>query len=151
MSGSGISWAICKSASRSRQTTMPVPHNSVFLQAGCPFCRQSTEGTTSITKRKTADRASWLCITGGNCLSSPTRTNRRAWNSGLRLASRETCEASSTMQMSNVRRENNAVLLTPRHVVATTDWTAIHRRSRQNESFTTIHKTRHFNVISVNT
>ena len=28
VSGSGISWAICKSASRSRQITMPVPHHS---------------------------------------------------------------------------------------------------------------------------
>ena len=39
MSGSGISWAVCKSASRSRQITMPAPHHSVFLQAGCPSCR----------------------------------------------------------------------------------------------------------------
>ena len=39
VSGSGISWAICKSASRSRQITTPVPHHSVFLQAGCPSCR----------------------------------------------------------------------------------------------------------------
>ena len=31
VSGSGISWAICKSAHRSRQITMPV--------AGCPSCR----------------------------------------------------------------------------------------------------------------
>ena len=31
--------AICKSASRSRQITMPVPHHSSFLQAGCPYCR----------------------------------------------------------------------------------------------------------------
>ena len=38
MSGNGISWAICKSASRSRQITMPVPHHSSFLQAGCPSC-----------------------------------------------------------------------------------------------------------------
>jgi len=30
MSGSGISWAICKSAPRSRQITMPAPHHSVF-------------------------------------------------------------------------------------------------------------------------
>ena len=39
---SGISWAICKSAPRSRQITTPVPHHSVFLQAGiagCPSCR----------------------------------------------------------------------------------------------------------------
>ena len=39
VSDSGISWAICKSAPRSRQITMPVPHHSCFLQAGCPSCR----------------------------------------------------------------------------------------------------------------
>jgi len=39
VSGSGISCAICKSAPRSRQITMPAPHHSVFLQAGCPSCR----------------------------------------------------------------------------------------------------------------
>ena len=38
MSGSGISWAICKSAPCSRQITTPAPHHSVFLQAGCPSC-----------------------------------------------------------------------------------------------------------------
>ena len=38
VSGSGISWAIYKSAHRSRQITMPAPHHSVFLQAGCPSC-----------------------------------------------------------------------------------------------------------------
>ena len=39
VSSSGISWAICKSAPRSRQITAPAPHHSVFLQAGCPACR----------------------------------------------------------------------------------------------------------------
>ena len=39
VSGVGISWAICKSAPRSRQITTPAPHHSVFLQAGCPSCR----------------------------------------------------------------------------------------------------------------
>jgi len=38
VSGSDISWAICKSAPCSRQTTIPTPHHS-FLQAGCPSCR----------------------------------------------------------------------------------------------------------------
>ena len=38
-SDSGFSWAICKSAPRSRQITTPAPHHSVFLQAGCPSCR----------------------------------------------------------------------------------------------------------------
>ena len=32
VSGSGISWAICKSAPRSRQITMPAPHLSVFYR-----------------------------------------------------------------------------------------------------------------------
>ena len=32
MSGSGISWAICKSTPCSRQTTTPVPHHSVFYR-----------------------------------------------------------------------------------------------------------------------
>jgi len=36
--GSGISWAICKSAPHSRQITMPAP-TLVFLQARCPSCR----------------------------------------------------------------------------------------------------------------
>ena len=32
VSGSGISWDTCKSASRSRQITTPVPHHSVFYR-----------------------------------------------------------------------------------------------------------------------
>ena len=39
VSGSGISWAVFQSASRSRQITMPAHHNSVFLQSGCSSCR----------------------------------------------------------------------------------------------------------------
>ena len=53
VSGSGISWAICKSAPCSRQTTTPATHHSVFLQAGCPFCRL----TSSIKALK-----AWLTI-----------------------------------------------------------------------------------------
>jgi len=30
VSGSGISWAVCKSAPHSRQITMPAPHHLVF-------------------------------------------------------------------------------------------------------------------------
>jgi len=48
VSGSGISWVICKSASCSRQITTPAPHHSVFT-GWMPFLppnqrRQSTEG-----------------------------------------------------------------------------------------------------------
>jgi len=47
VSGSGISWATCKSAPRSRQITTPAPHHSVFT-GRMPFLppnqqRQSTE------------------------------------------------------------------------------------------------------------
>ena len=35
VSGSGISWAVCKSAPCSRQTTTPAPHHSVFTGT-CP-------------------------------------------------------------------------------------------------------------------
>ena len=38
VSGSGIIWAICKSAPSSRKITTPAPHHSIFLQAGCPSC-----------------------------------------------------------------------------------------------------------------
>ena len=49
VSGSGISWAICKSAPRSRQITIPVLHHSKFFTGRMPFLppnqqRQSTEG-----------------------------------------------------------------------------------------------------------
>ena len=49
VSGSGISWADCKSAPRFRQITTPAPHHSVFT-GRMPFLPpnqqlQSTEGT----------------------------------------------------------------------------------------------------------
>ena len=53
VSGSGISWAICKSASRSRQITTLVLHHSKFFTGRMPFLppnqqRQSTDGTGNI-------------------------------------------------------------------------------------------------------
>ena len=42
--GSGISWAICKSAHRSRQITMPAPHHSVFYR---PDALSATRPTLS--------------------------------------------------------------------------------------------------------
>ena len=53
VSGSGISWAICKFACRSRQITTPAPHHSSFFTDRMPFLppnqqRQRTEGTTII-------------------------------------------------------------------------------------------------------
>ena len=44
VSGSGISWAICKSAPRSRQITMPAPHHLVFYR---PDALPATQPTAS--------------------------------------------------------------------------------------------------------
>ena len=58
VSGSGISWAICKLAPCSRQTTTSAPHHSSFLQAGCPSCRPTNsvkalkEYSTSVWQRQ---------------------------------------------------------------------------------------------------
>ena len=65
VSGSGFSWATCKSAPRSGQITTPAPHHSVFTDR-MPFLppnqqRQSTEGSlVSKTPRNVChcDRAS---------------------------------------------------------------------------------------------
>jgi len=42
VSGSGISWTICKSAPRSRQITMPAPHHSVFYRPDALLAAQPT-------------------------------------------------------------------------------------------------------------
>ena len=76
MSGSGISWAICKSAPRSKQMTTPELHHSVFLQAGwrMPFLppnqqRQSTEGTFFLTSLliylQRPTYCAWVCVLRG--------------------------------------------------------------------------------------
>ena len=65
VSGSGISWAICKSASRSRQITTPAPHHSCFLQTGCPSCRQ----TNSVKALKATCTTHTIAITCRNLSS----------------------------------------------------------------------------------
>ena len=65
-SGSGISWAICKSASYSRQTTTPAPHLSVFLQAGCPSCRPTNSVKAlkaKLLQTPTTKLHLWYCLT----------------------------------------------------------------------------------------
>ena len=65
VSGSGISWAICKSAPCSRQTTMPAP-TTQFFTGRMPFLppnqqRQSTEGNfCSLNKNSIYCTSNWL-------------------------------------------------------------------------------------------
>ena len=61
VSGSGSSWAICKSAPRCRQITTPAPHHSVFT-GRVPFLplnqqHQSSEGRNGIV---TCQQIDWL-------------------------------------------------------------------------------------------
>ena len=53
VSGSGISWAICKSAPCSRQITMPAPHHSVFYR---PDALPAAQPTASKHWRHTRTR-----------------------------------------------------------------------------------------------
>ena len=46
VSGSSISWDICKSAPRSGHITTPAPRHSSVLKAGCPSCRPTNSVKT---------------------------------------------------------------------------------------------------------
>ena len=57
LSGSSISWAVCKSAPCCRQISMLAPHHSVFLQVGCPSCCPTN--SVKALKAQTQDRVYW--------------------------------------------------------------------------------------------
>jgi len=77
VSGSGISWTICKSAPRCRQITTPAPNHSVFT-GRMPFLppneqRQSTEGKFNIIRMLVLNAIAknwrvWLYIVVTFCL-----------------------------------------------------------------------------------
>ena len=67
--GSGISWAICKSAPSSRQITTPAPHHSSFLQAGCPSCRPTNSVKALKAKENSINDMKILHITFKGYLS----------------------------------------------------------------------------------
>jgi len=54
VNGSGISWAICKSAPCTRQTTMPAPHHSVFYRPDALSAAQPT-----VSKHWRQNTTSW--------------------------------------------------------------------------------------------
>ena len=68
-SGSGISWAICKSAPCPRQITTPAPHNSVFYR---PDALPAGQPTASKHWRH---YSRFLCCNGTLTQSSKTRCN----------------------------------------------------------------------------
>ena len=66
VSGSGISWAICKSASCSRQTTTPAPHHSVFYR---PDALPAAQPTASKHWRQNHTNTSSLNFLQAGCSS----------------------------------------------------------------------------------
>ena len=60
VSGSGISWAICKSAPRSRQITTPAPHHSVFYR---PDALPAAQPTASEHWRLQTQYTGWNDVT----------------------------------------------------------------------------------------
>ena len=78
VSDSGISRAICKSASRSRQITTPVPHRS--LQAGCNSCRQTS--SVKALKYKTFNNIT-VCVLLMRIFTSAKLLNHAMKRSGL--------------------------------------------------------------------
>ena len=76
LSGSGISWAICKSAPRSRQITTPAAHHSVFT-GQMPFLQpnqqcQSTKGNRPhICDARNAPKMTDQCISDDFLIFAP--------------------------------------------------------------------------------
>ena len=74
VSGSGMSWAICKSAPCSRLITMPVPHHSVFYRLDALPAAQPTASKhwrkyhcTLIVYLSTSVDRNLLCKIGDTC------------------------------------------------------------------------------------
>ena len=109
MSGSGISWAVCKSAPRSRQITTPTHLTTQFFTGRMPFLppnqqRQSTEGTKHCPVRTsgspTALRERYRDMPGHARRSLYSRRLARGQHTAIRLArQRFTCVGSSSLRI----------------------------------------------------
>ena len=69
VSAYGISWAICKSAPRSRQITMPSPHH-LFLQARCPSYRPANNVKALKCHLNTKQAYQWTLLVSQKCMFS---------------------------------------------------------------------------------
>ena len=79
VSGSGISWAVCKSTPRSRQITMPAPHHWSFLQAGCPSCRPTNNVKALKDTQSTIATINCLGFLAQHVLARNTELSLQQW------------------------------------------------------------------------
>ena len=105
MSGSGISWAICKSALCSRQITMPANPPLSFLQVGCPSSRptnsvKALKAPTYLLTTQTGRKAwqvspgTWLQQRRRRCASGPLSSQPRVQTVAM---TQSTCSADSVL------------------------------------------------------
>jgi len=83
VSGTGISWAVCKSASRSRQITMSAPHHSVFYRL---VALPATQPTASKHWRQKVLPGNW-CQMRGNWRYWCCRAIEKVWHCPIRSQS----------------------------------------------------------------
>ena len=60
-----------KSAPRSRQITMPAPHHSVFLQAGCSSCRPTNSVRALKAVQQSNELSCWPSHSSKHCWCGP--------------------------------------------------------------------------------
>ena len=105
VSGSGISWAICKSALCSRQITMPANPPLSFLQVGCPSSRptnsvKALKAPTYLLTTQTGRKAwqvspgTWLQQRRRRCVSGPLSSQPRVQTVAM---TQSTCSADSAL------------------------------------------------------
>jgi len=81
VSGSGISWAICKSAHWPRHITMPASHHSSFSQAECPNCRPTN--SIKVLKAKTVNKKTQILQTVNIYLQDYDHISKDLWDKML--------------------------------------------------------------------
>jgi len=112
VSGSGISWAICKSAPRSRQITMPAPHHSVFYR---PDALPATQPTASKHWRQ-----SWstnivihkICMLTCRSNTKPQKDNSGVKNPGVKPSYLKWCDGWIIRNSQSAIRYNHTLLKT---------------------------------------
>ena len=111
VSGSGISWAICKSTTRVRQKTMPAPHHSYIHKTNTTHLLSTARNSPRLSKRSESVLDA-LIFLASSC--SRSRRDRRRPDdsfSASRGASLSSATASPRDHLNNKHRQTHLHLL----------------------------------------
>jgi len=114
VSGNGISWAICKSAPRSRQITTPATHHSVFYR---PDALHTAQPTVSKNRRQNYIETDIYLTTKYNQDNNNTVDN----NSSVYDSQYQMCQLRYLLK---VKRQRSQVVV--RHIAATHTTTTLY-------------------------